>query len=194
MAHALHIHSTSSSSYHTHHIHHQHHTTIVTPLPSPSAFCNHHASEASSAKAASCSKEGSGEATAARGEGGEAASPAPEEAAAAAAALASAASAPAKQPFDRHKVRIDKKATGRVFGALPRYGDVRRYAQLYLQLAKRKKERDNKAWKEAIAERYEVLVAHTPHACEHTQHTTSHIARRCSMLHVASTVVVRSMY
>jgi hypothetical protein len=57
-------------------------------------------------------------------------------------------------PFDRRSVKIDKKATDCVFGALPSYDALRIYGQnIYNAIANKG---DNEQWRAAIAEEYEV--------------------------------------
>jgi hypothetical protein len=76
-----------------------------------------------------------------------------------AASAASAASA-GKVKRDKHAVRIDKNATNIVFGSISHYNDIERFSSLYNKLKRKGKERDNEAWKDAIADMYEVRVEH----------------------------------
>ena len=76
------------------------------------------------------------------------------------AASAASAASTGKVKRDKHAVRIDKNATNIVFGNISHYNDIERFSSLYNKLKRKGNERDNEAWKDAIADMYEVRVKH----------------------------------
>ena len=67
----------------------------------------------------------------------------------------------ASVPFDRHKVKIQKRVTDPIFAAFQSYVDLRTYAKIYQRLAQKRCADDNEQWKAAIAAEYGVSLIHT---------------------------------